>query len=83
MTDDYDDLDEKLASTSAELLKTMLTIARCRAEDQETADILGSLTACRLIVTAVRADLQVELLADIDGATRRIYAATFAAQALN
>lgn len=81
MTDD-DDLDCRVASTSAELLKTMLTVARGRAEDQETADILGSLIACRLIVTAVRDQIQLELLADIGGTTRRIYAATFAEQVL-
>lgn len=73
-----DELDTRLAQSSAELLKSFLTIARLRAEDQETVLALDGLTACRLIVTAVRAEIQVELLADIDGTTRRIYAATFA-----
>ncbi|OGI41828.1 MAG: hypothetical protein A2150_00495 [Candidatus Muproteobacteria bacterium RBG_16_64_11] len=77
-----DDLDAKLASTSAELLKSFLTIARLRAADQETVEAIEGLTAARLILTVVREQIQVELLADIDGETRRIYAATFAEQVL-
>lgn len=77
-----DELDTRLAQSSAELMKSFLTIARLRAEDQETVETIAGLTACRLIVTAVRAEIQVELLADIGGATRRIYAATFAEQVL-
>lgn len=75
--DNFDDLDCRVASTSAELLKTLLTIARSRAVDQETVEAIEGLAAVRLTITAVRADIQIELLADIDGTTRRIFGATF------
>lgn len=73
----FEALDLRLAKTSAEMLKTFLAVARARAEDQETVDTLDGLSACRLTVTAVKTDLQIDLLAEIDGTARRIYAATF------
>jgi len=72
-----DHLDERLAEGAALLLKGHLEVALQRAEDQETAAALWHLHRCRLTITADGPRLQLELVAEIAGETRRIYGATF------
>lgn len=73
-----DELDARLAETAAALLKAILHAARARApEDQETIDQIGGLTACRLTLTAVNSQIQIELVGNVEGSIKRFYGATF------
>lgn len=73
-----DELDTRLAETAAALMKAILQAARTRhAADQEAVDQINGLTACRLTVTAVGSQLQVELVGNIEGETKRLFGGTF------
>jgi hypothetical protein len=79
MTDiTLDDLDARLAETAAGLLKTILQAVRTRHhDDEETLHELATLTACRLSITAVGPEIQLELVGPVEGGTKRFYGATF------
>ena len=72
-----DEVEERVAATAEEFLRTVLQVARMHAEDQETVDTLAGLTAVELAIRVVDSQIQLELRGDIDGGARRIYAATF------
>jgi len=70
-----DELDTRLAQTSAALLKTILQAARLRRP--EAGDFIDELTAVTLMVKANGPQITLELLAPAEGAVVVLYDGTF------
>lgn len=78
MTDEIitlDELDTRLATTAAALLKTVLQAARLR--NHEATDFIEGLSAATLMVKVAGPQIQIELLAPAEGATVLLYGGTF------
>jgi len=70
-----DELDTRLATTAAALLKTVLQAARLRKP--EATDFIDGLSMATLMVKAAGPQIQIELLAPAEGGTVLLYGACF------
>ena len=77
ISNDLDNLEASIAEAAATLMKLTLQAARLRADDPDITSMIDGLTAARLIVTGAGPQLQLELLADVNGGTVRFFGATF------
>lgn len=81
-----DSLDMHLTNAAVVALKSALTAARAHAAGSELANAIDRLDECRLVVTAVRAQVTIELFAPAegeDGGTLRFFAITAEEEALH
>ena len=68
-------LETRQAESAVLLLQTMLQAARIRRPDR--AAKLNALTGCRLEITAVGPQVQLQLHAQVEGESELLYGATF------
>ena len=71
----FEELETRQAESAVLLLQTMLQAARMRRPDR--AAKLKALTGCRLEITAVGPQVQLQLLAQVEGESELLYGATF------